>query len=79
MKRKTLLIFGLVTLILVTLPILADYWTCSDIPGCGGNKGCSGDVMYHYGCTMYCKTGSTTTPPIYCYYIHIPKPPVQVD
>ena len=80
MKRKTIFAIGLALLVLVTLPMLAGYWECDDIPGCAPfNRGCSGDVMYHNGCFMYCKTGSTTTPAISCHWVVVEKPAPAVE
>lgn len=60
-KKMVALGLGLLTLILVVLPLISalpPMWKCSDI-GCPGSGGCSGDVMSWVGCIMTCKTGST--------------------
>jgi hypothetical protein len=73
-KNVRVAVFLVATVFLLLIPLSIQLisaqqqmWRCSEI-GCAGG-GCSGDVMSWDGCTMECKTGSTTTTA--CYYYQI--------
>jgi hypothetical protein len=79
-KKKATLAILMATLFVMVAPLavelIADTWTCVDMPANCWNitsRGCSGDVMYYSGCHMYCKSGTTVTPAVNCYY------PVVID